>query len=47
MTPFLRDVDLRIAHVRRGGGEKEHLQNINKVKPEQLKLRKSYPSIWS
>jgi hypothetical protein len=43
MTPCPRDVDLRNDSRRRG--EREHLQNNVKAKPEQLKLNKTYTSI--
>jgi hypothetical protein len=35
-----------MTHVRREK-ERTHMQNNIKVKPEQLKLRKTYPSTWS
>jgi hypothetical protein len=39
MTPFPKDVGLRMAHARRVR-EKTHLQNNNRAKPEQLKLER-------
>jgi hypothetical protein len=37
---------LRMAHAEERERERIHLQNNDKVKPEQLKLNKSGPSIW-
>jgi hypothetical protein len=45
MTPCPRDADLKTAHAERER-ERAHLQNNIKVKPEQLKLNKTYPSTW-
>jgi hypothetical protein len=45
MTPYHRDADLITAHVGRER-EKEHLQNNYKTKSEQIKLSKTYPSMW-
>jgi hypothetical protein len=36
----------RMAHAERER-ERAHLQNNIKAKPEQLKLSKTYPSLWS
>jgi hypothetical protein len=44
-TPYPRDVDHR-KWLTLGGRERIHLQNNIKVKPEKLKLSKTYPSTW-
>jgi hypothetical protein len=44
MTPCPRDADLKNGSHRKG--ERTHLQNNDKEKPEQLKLSKIDPSIW-
>jgi hypothetical protein len=44
MTPCPRDTDLKNGSHQMG--ERALLQNNMKVKPEQLKLSKTYSSIW-
>jgi hypothetical protein len=43
-TPCPRDADLKNGSCHKG--ERALLQNNIKAKPEQLKLRKTYPSTW-
>jgi hypothetical protein len=45
MTPCPRDDDLKNGSCRKG--ERAHLQNSIKAKPEQLNLSKTYSSKWS
>jgi hypothetical protein len=45
MAPYPRDANLRNGSRREG--ERETLLQNNKAKPKQLKLSKTYPSMWS
>jgi hypothetical protein len=43
-TPYPRGADLKNGSLREG--ERTHMQNNIKAKPEQLKLNKTDPSTW-